>query len=880
MPVLERESHLRKLHGALVEVAASRGRTVLVTGEAGIGKTSVVEQFSREAASQARVLWGACEALFAPRPLGPFYDVVHALGGPLLARLESDAKPIDLFRGLVEAIRKHEQPSIVILEVLHWADHGTLDFVRFLARRIDKTQGMLLMTFRDDEVGADHPLTAVLGELPAMSRVRVSLPPLSRATVETLARQSGHAHDDLFRITGGNPFFVTELLHQETGTLSPTIKEAMLARARRLTSPARELLDLVAVVPDHVELTGLRQAMESALAPLEECIDRGLLGLDAGRVFFRHELARLAIEAAIPPLKRAALNEKIMLTLVARGEADSASLARIAHHAIAAGDIEAMCRYAPRAAAAASASGAHREASVLLAAVLPHVHRMPVRERAQFYEQRAQACILVVAQGPEAVKMSEAAFALWEALPDEPAKARNIVRRCEFIAWNRPAEPMAMAGLARQAIDLLEPLTTGDSLQATSLRADLALAYCELAIALGSHDRAGATKARDAALAVLARVTAVEARTKILMRVTMGDYQYLGTPTRDHVAQLTRDAHAARDDHGIVSAYCRAGWMHLRNRELDALERAVTEGRAFAIERQLERTSSAQILVRLEAELTALRGRLAEAEDRFRRFGQNPGTPWQVRLCYSAAKALMISARRGEPIDATMLDEAFARLTELYKMDVYDLHRADAEIQWTVGNVARARNSVIVMHDIAAEWKHPWALGDAWLWSRLIGADLEVRPAEVAPPYALQMAGDACGAAEAWAALGLPYESALALSSGDTDEQREAIRQLETIGARGAANRLRERMREDGVRGIPLGPRATTKSNAAGLTERELEVLAFLADGLSNPQIAERLHRSVRTIEHHVAAVIEKLGAGTRQAAVARARSRGLLTGD
>ena len=243
MPLLEREAQLADLHRAVAEAAAGHGRTVLVTGEAGIGKTSLVEQFAEETGDRTRVLWGSCEALFAPRPLGPFYDIVHALGGPLLVQLQADAKHVDLFHALIDDLRRHEQPSVLVIEDVHWADHATLDFIKFLGRRISKVPAVLVLTFRDDEIGAEHPLSAVLGELAADSRLRLKLPVLSRATVEDLAREAGRAPSDLYRITGGNPLFVTEVLRADTDTVAPSIRESVLARTRHLSAEARELLD-------------------------------------------------------------------------------------------------------------------------------------------------------------------------------------------------------------------------------------------------------------------------------------------------------------------------------------------------------------------------------------------------------------------------------------------------------------------------------------------------------------------------------------------------------------------------------------------------------------------------------------------------------------
>ncbi len=287
--------------------------------------------FARDVGGRARVLWGTCEALFTPRPLGPFYDVVYALGGPLAARLEHDAKPADLFHALLEALREHEQPSVLVLEDVHWADHATLDFIRFLARRIARLPAMLVCTYRDDEVGPSHPLTKVLGEKPPSEQSMLKLPALTRETVDRLARESGRTDIDVFRITAGNPFFVSEVIVARGDAVAPTARQAVLARAGRRSNPARELLDLVSVVPDRLELALLERPLRGDLEALEECAERGLLVLGEGHVSFKHELARIAIEGALSPVKRTRLNRALVEALASMA-ATSATPSFDLHH--------------------------------------------------------------------------------------------------------------------------------------------------------------------------------------------------------------------------------------------------------------------------------------------------------------------------------------------------------------------------------------------------------------------------------------------------------------------------------------------------------------------------------------------------------------------
>jgi len=243
--LLEREDALATLEKALGEARSGQGRTVLVSGEAGVGKTSLARAFAD--ASDVRVLWGACEALFTPRPLGPIHDMAGDAGGPLLAALTSGADRVTVFATVLDELRS--RPTVAVFEDAHWADEATLDVIKYVGRRIDGSPSLLIVTFRDDEVGAQHPLRLVLGDIPSRSSVRVTLSPLSEEAVAELALESGRPAEGLYETTGGNPFFVTEVLAAGGEGVPATVRDAVLARALVLTEPAREVLDLASVVP-------------------------------------------------------------------------------------------------------------------------------------------------------------------------------------------------------------------------------------------------------------------------------------------------------------------------------------------------------------------------------------------------------------------------------------------------------------------------------------------------------------------------------------------------------------------------------------------------------------------------------------------------------
>jgi DNA-binding NarL/FixJ family response regulator len=199
-----------------------------------------------------------------------------------------------------------------------------------------------------------------------------------------------------------------------------------------------------------------------------------------------------------------------------------------------------------------------------------------------------------------------------------------------------------------------------------------------------------------------------------------------------------------------------------------------------------------------------------------------------------------------------------------------------AECAMQRGDMARVASEASAALELARRHRHPWHVGELsyWLWRAGVeGAP----PAECAEPYRLQIAGKWNEAARAWARLECPYEQARALADGNAEARIEALAIFERLGAKPAAEALRRNLREAGVRGVPRGPRPSTQRNPRGLTTREWEILELLCQGFKNSEIAEQIFRSVRTVEHHVDAILGKLEAKSRSEVAAIVAREGLL---
>jgi hypothetical protein len=341
MALLERHSQLAELAAAEEDAARGQGSLVLVTGEAGAGKTVLIRRFAEH--SSARFTWGMCDELVTPRPLGPFRDMFASAS----SHLDTGA----FFDTVLEELNAFPHPAVAVVEDAHWADRATLDAIRFIGRRINRIHALLVVTYRDDEVPADHALRLAVGAVPADDMRRVSVGPLSRQAVTSLAAGTGVDTDKLYQLTGGNPFYVTESLADPKATVPLSVQDAVMARVGRLGSAARACAEVASAVPGATDIALLQAC--GVIDGLDEAVRLGVLRIDGESVAFSHELVRRSVEASLTESCRQDVNGRILDALAER----RADPARLAHHAVRAGRAAAVVQYAPIAARRASAMG-------------------------------------------------------------------------------------------------------------------------------------------------------------------------------------------------------------------------------------------------------------------------------------------------------------------------------------------------------------------------------------------------------------------------------------------------------------------------------------------------------------------------------------------
>ncbi|HEY0648660.1 ATP-binding protein [Phenylobacterium sp.] len=862
--LLERDEPRARLEDALAAARKGRGRVVSLEGEAGIGKTSLTLAFAEDHRSDARVHVGGCENLATPEPLGPLRDIARESQGRFAL---SPSGQLATYEALLRLLTGGRGPALLVLEDIHWADDATLDLLRFLGRRIRAAGVLVLVSFRNDEPDSQGRLASLWADMPRDARERIELPPLSLEAVGQLVHRQGGVARRVYELTGGNPFQVTEYLSGDGESVPRSVQEVTLARAARLSPHARRTLESASIFPRRIDEPTLRLiAQDADHAGVEECLAAGMLQARGGVLAFRHELARRAVAEAMSPLRRRELHAAALALLKGRNDGRAAE---VAHHAEQAGAVQDLLAWSVRAAQQAAGLGAYREAMAHLSKVLEYGQALSEAERVQLLERKAFAAHFCGAFD-EALQALDDVIAICRRGGNVPGMG-NALRMSAHVHWNL-GDPDRAEAQAAEAVRVLEAepgswqyaLALASQAQFDMLadRNDAAIPAAEKALALA--ERLGRPDIRLQALTYLRTAhasTDLEAGVPAL-RATIDEARRLGEMDAlpRLYANLTSVMAPARRHDGLLDTLDE-GVAVCASRDQAPLEALIRGNRATAL-----------------IDLGRLAEAVSEAEDVL--YGPYPksAATLPAMIALSRARVRLGLAEGGVLDQARRLPTARRDLLRRVPIAI-----ADAEAHWLDGSRPGARERLAeTLEALLRSWSQLWNIGEASLWLAILGAPPALEPralAQLGEPHRAHLEGRWRDAAALWALKGCPYEQAIALSQGDEAAQREALAIFDRLGAAPAARGLRRRMRGEGVRSVPLGPRTARRENVAGLTRRQSEVLGLLADGMANADIAERLGLSAKTVEHHVSAILATLEAPSRLAAVQIARERGLSLG-
>jgi DNA-binding CsgD family transcriptional regulator len=846
--LIERDHELATLLAASRDVADAAGQVWAITGESGAGKSVLVDEVCRRATGM-RVLRGLCDPLSTPRPLGPFRDVAADLG---LASLgDGPGALAELCGDVFDAIGA--EPSILVIEDAQWLDEASIDVLRFLLRRLEAIPVLLLITYRDGEIDPGHPLRPVLGDLARLSPGSTTvLPPMSLEGVERLLAGTDVDATAALELTGGNAFFVSEIARQRGPGLPSSVRNAVLAGVSDLSTEDLEALQLVAVAPDGLD-DRLLPELELDLPTLRRLDATGLLTRSRRGIAFRHELARLAVEASIPMGGAAQLHARILDALERCG---SDEYAVMTHHALAAADGERISRDAQRAADQAIRAGSHTEAVAFLRRALEH-HAGPPGERARLL-QRLSFEEYMVNRLDDAIDSIAAAQRIWGEIGDSTGEAQAFDRRAtyEYYAGRsgiaeehvRRATAVARQGAAEQGGHAMQSYG-----HALATRAYLAFRRSDFDVAARCERDAVAIAAEldDEVLRIRSRTidaTAAVARGDPGARAAL-------LALVDEAMERSLDEIASMGLSNLVSIDVE----QCRFREAEEL---LTRSLPFTVERDIKICNAWQTAVR--SRLHLVRGRWEAALEDARRLLEEDAPP--LTLVWPHLVVGLVELRRsgdgGDDLDAawqlaTRLGEPSARLAVLSAL---------TERMWlTGGDDPRLRDPIGDLDGGPIPPDLVWSYGSWAVWLARLGHPLDL-PSSIPEPFRSALEGSSSEASARWEQLGAPFDRALAaVDSDDLASQAAAIDAIDGLGAAATADRLRMELRRRGVTSVPSRRRASTRANPAGLTNRQLEVARLLAEGLTNAELAQRLYISAKTADHHVSAVLSKLGVSSRR---------------
>lgn len=864
MQLLERNNELELLSQIAEGVRSGKGKVVYVFGEAGIGKTSLTEYFTESLPDDFNILKGTCDDLLTPRPLSPLFDIAFRTDPQLVKLLKEEAGRSFIFSYFHNKLSKSSQPNLLIIEDVHWADEATSDFIKFIGRRITTSNTMLVLTFRDDEVDNGHPLKNILSEISSESSCRINLKPLSRESIAKLLSTDAQHTDEIFAITQGNPFYVTEMIACREVKIPNSIKDAVMARINQLSDESISFLQAVSVVPSRAEHWLMEELFPDKWDFIDECFSRKILVQEFGYIRFRHELARIAVEESIPFNKKNSIHKRILNKLLDH-VATRTDLTRIVHHAKYAGDIKKVLEFAPKAAEQAILYGAHRQAAAHFGTALEYSNRLSKEEQALLMGKYAYECYLIE-KIEEAFFYSHKALEIWIKMGNEK-KTGSCYRFISRLYWFSGNKELAEE-YGKKAIDKFRNFSPSrESIMAISNLSQLKMldsSYQE-AIEYGNRAIQLAKKIHDDE--ILAHALNNMGSTLVLSNLEIGS-------NMDNLLKSLEISLANNFEEHVARAYTNISYGYMIHKDFKNSEKFLDVGIEYSTQRDLE--SWEHYMKAIYAQVYFETGMWEKVEKITSRLLNKQSVRIITRIPLLSVVG-RLNLRRGNPDSKKYLDEAYEMAVDTRESQrIKNAVLGKAELAWLDGDLKLCKTIIKDALELLKCKYNPIEYSELLFWLWISGEKIK-GTSEIFAPYQYLFKGDWKRSAKLWRHYGCPYDEALSLLFGNEDHMRCGLKIAENLRAQPLIYKFRQQMRARGIKNIATGPRQSTLENPAFLTNRQIEVLNLVSGGFKNQEIADKLFISTKTVDHHISAILSKLDTDTRSKAVARAKTLGII---
>ena len=854
MELVERDDFLSMMQKTFDEVVTGEGHCILISGEAGIGKTSLVRAFSKEKKDDCQLYFGACDALFTPRPLAPIYDIALQIKDD---SWDTDDRSI-LFTGIFRELENQKKATLIIVEDIHWADEATFDFLKFFIRRITRLHCLLLVTYRDNEIHSSHPLRTVLGQLPPDFFTRLQLSPLSREAVETMAAEKGYKGKDVYSISGGNPFYVNEILASYSTGIPDNIKDSILSVYNRQNEKTKQVWQILSVIPSGLEVKYLEKLEPYYSEAIHDSLDTKILIMNGQLICFKHELYRRTIETSLSPVIRREINKRMLDILVENSE-QPREMERIIHHAKNASENEIVVKYAPLAAREASSVGAHLEAAKLYLTAIEYYQEKNKDTLIDFYKAYAYECYLTN-QVKEGIIHIGKALSFLE-LKNDLVSMSTCLHLLSWLWWFDGNGKKAV-DTARKNIELLA------NQRSSSITA---MAFAHLGrLKMLSDETDECLLWSEKAMAMAKELANEEILCYTLNSI--GTMLAKNISTRKKGLELLQQsmdvAVKINNEEYIGHAYANLAANAVRMKDYVNAKKILETAIQFLDERDID--LGTKYLLAYETRLALETGNWTKANSIVSNFINNDDFPpiGKIGILIVAAT---IKMRRGETGAVPLLLEAMDKaLSTGEPQRIAPAMAGILEYEWITGQHVIEKPVLDDVLNMIEERGNIYENSAVAFW--LFKARKQKLPLkEFYEGYHTEDKSMALKASVLWKQLGCPYEQALTLFEGNDDNKKEAIGIIQKLGADAIYEKMKFEMRASGIKSIPRGIRKSTKSNPANLTDRELDIIQLLKDGLQNKEIAAKLFISPKTVDHHISSIFFKLDVNSRTKAVQEA---------